>query len=106
MNMRKINGNIKDDHEDEVADWVDSDEVSDYHTFTVPYGPKFHAKKIEKLLYTKDLLLNSEWNLPDDREVNLHRHPAFFGRAEDIFHDCCGFCPKRKDYATKACIHI
>jgi len=21
----------------------------------VPYGPKFHARKIEKLLYTKDL---------------------------------------------------
>jgi hypothetical protein len=62
-------------------------------TFTIPYGPKFHAKKIEKLLYTKDLLLNAEWN-KKDREVNLHRHPAFFGHAEDVIHDCCGFCPK------------
>jgi hypothetical protein len=63
-------------------------------TFTIPYGPKYHAKRIEKLLYTKDLLLNSEWNKPKDREVNLHRHPAFFGYAVDVINDCCGFCPK------------
>lgn len=42
-------------HEDEVADWVDENDVSNYHTFTVPYGERFHAKKIEKLCYTKDL---------------------------------------------------
>ncbi|KAF2109716.1 hypothetical protein BDV96DRAFT_502176 [Lophiotrema nucula] len=89
-----MQGNIKDRYEDEVAEWVNEDEVSDYHTFTIPYGPKYHAKKIEKLLYTKDLLLNAEWNKPKDREVNLHRHPAFFGYAEDVIHDCCGFCPK------------
>ncbi|KAF2476310.1 ankyrin [Lindgomyces ingoldianus] len=89
-----MHGNIKDLHEDEVAEWVDQEDVSDYHTFTIPYGPKYHAKRIEKLLYTKDLLLNAEWNKRDDREVNLHRHPAFFGRAEDVIHDCCGFCPK------------
>ncbi|KAF2867127.1 hypothetical protein BDV95DRAFT_528151 [Massariosphaeria phaeospora] len=89
-----LHGNIKDGHEDEVAEWVEQDDVSDYHTFTIPYGPKHHAKKIEKLMYTKDLLLNAEWNKRDDREVNLHRHPAFFGYAEDVIHDCCGFCPK------------
>jgi hypothetical protein len=61
---------------------------------TIPYGPKFHARKIEKLLYTKDLLLNAEWNKPKDREVNLHRHPAFFGSVQDVIHDCCGYCPK------------
>ncbi|ORY09194.1 ankyrin repeat protein [Clohesyomyces aquaticus] len=89
-----MHGNIKDRYEDEVAEWkVDQEDVSDYHTFTIPYGPKYHAKKIEKMLYTKDLLLNSEWNKPKDREVNLHRHPAFFGRGEDIINDCCGFCP-------------
>ncbi|KAH7126744.1 ankyrin repeat protein [Dendryphion nanum] len=87
-------GNIKDAHEDEVAEWVEQDDVSDYHTFTIPYGPHYHAKRIEKLLYTKDLLLNAEWNKKDDREVYLHRHPAFFGYAEDVIHDCCGFCPK------------
>lgn len=93
MRARMIHGNIKNDYEDEVAEWVDEDEVSDYHTFTIPYGPKFHAKKIEKLLYTKDLLLNAEWNKPKNREVNLHRHPAFFGRTDDVFNDCCGYCP-------------
>lgn len=91
---RFLKGNIKDRYEDEVAEWVDEDEVADYHTFTVPYGDKFHARKIEKLLYTKDLLLNAEWNKPKEREVNLHRHPAFFGDAEDVFYDCCGYCPK------------
>ena len=90
----KLRGNIKDDFEDEVAEWVEEEEVSDYHTFTIPYGEKFHARKIEKLLYTKDLLLNAEWNKSKDREVSLHRHPAFFGYVEDVIEDCCGFCPK------------
>jgi hypothetical protein len=30
---RSLRGNIKDNWEDEVAEWVDQDEVSDYHTF-------------------------------------------------------------------------
>ncbi|KAI1094196.1 ankyrin [Rostrohypoxylon terebratum] len=94
--LYRLRGNIKDVHEDEVADWVEETEVSSYHTFTVPYGENFHAKKIEKLCYTKDLLLNAEWNQPDDREVYLHRHPAFFGRVEDVIGDCCGTCPKPK----------
>lgn len=93
LNRRQIYGNIKNDHEDEVAEWVDAEDVSDYHTFTIPYGPRFHARKIERLLYTKDLLLNSEWNRPKDREVSLHRHPAFFGTASDVAGDCCGYCP-------------
>ncbi|KAF9876431.1 ankyrin repeat protein [Colletotrichum karsti] len=90
----QLHGNIKDQHEDEVADWVDETDVSNYHTFTVPYGQHFHAKKIEKLCYTRDLLLNAEWNQPKEREVYLHRHPAFFGRVEDVIEDCCGSCPK------------
>jgi hypothetical protein len=52
---RSNTGNIKDQHEDEIADWVNEEEVSNYHTFTIPYGQKFHAKKIEKLCYTRDL---------------------------------------------------
>jgi len=90
---RRLGGNIKDMHEDEVADWVDEGDVSNYHTFTVPYGVKFGAKKIEKLCYTRDLLLNAEWNQPKEREVYLHRHPAFFGRVQDVIEDCCGSCP-------------
>lgn len=88
-----LGGNIKDNHEDEVADWLSEEEVSNYHTFTVPYGQNFHAKRIEKLCYTRDLLLNAEWNQPKDRDVYLHRHPAFFGRVEDVIEDCCGSCP-------------
>lgn len=90
-----LGGNIKDYHEDEVADWLSEEEVSNYHTFTVPYGEKFNAKRIEKLCYTRDLLLNAEWNQPKERrEMYLHRHPAFFGRVADIIEDCCGSCPK------------
>ncbi|KAJ5138750.1 uncharacterized protein N7515_003598 [Penicillium bovifimosum] len=90
---RELKGNIKDDWEDEVPEWQEADQVSDYHTFTIPYGRNFNAKKIEKLLYTKDLLLNAQWNQGTDRDVYLHRHPAFFGEAEHVIHDCCGFCP-------------
>ncbi|KAM5476955.1 hypothetical protein MauCBS54593_000226 [Microsporum audouinii] len=92
-NIRKLRGNIKNNWEDEVAEWVDTEEISDYHTITIPYGEKFHARKIEKLLYTHDLLLNAEWN-NQKREVTLHRHPVFFGNVEDIIQDCCGSCPK------------
>ncbi|KZL88206.1 ankyrin repeat protein [Colletotrichum incanum] len=94
FNPHRLHGNIKDSYEDEVADWVDENDVSNYHTFTIPYGQHFHAKKIEKLCYTRDLLLNAEWNQPEQREVYLHRHPAFFGRVEDVIEDCCGCCPK------------
>jgi ankyrin repeat protein len=91
---RKLKGNMKEEHDDEVAEWVETDEVSDYHTFTIPYGPKYHARKIDRLLYAKDLLLNAEWNRPKERETTLHRHPAFFGNAIDVIGDCCGYCPE------------
>ncbi|WPH02991.1 Hypothetical protein R9X50_00586300 [Acrodontium crateriforme] len=94
MRKGKIWGNIKDEWENEVAEWVDTEDVSDYHTFTIPYGPKHNARRTERLLYTKDILLNAEWNKSKDREVHLHRHPAFVGSAEDVVADCCGFCPR------------
>ena len=105
-NHTQLWGNIKDAHEDEVADWLSEEEVSNYHTFTIPYGEKFHAKRIEKLCYTRDLLLNAEWNQPKEREVYLHRHPAFFGRVQDVIEDCCGTCPvpqteEEKEVAAK-----
>ncbi|VUC26031.1 unnamed protein product [Clonostachys rosea] len=90
----QLRGNIKDDHEDEIADWLEADEdVSSYTTFSIPYGERWKAKRIERLCYTRDLLLNAEWNQPDDQEIYLHRHPAFFGRVEDVVQDCCGSCP-------------
>jgi hypothetical protein len=33
---RQLKGNIKNDWDDEVAEWVEQDEVSDYHTFVSP----------------------------------------------------------------------
>ena len=95
-NQYKMGGNIKDQEEDDVAEWVWQDEASSYHTMTVPYGPKYHASRINRLLYAKDLLLNAEWNQSDDREVYLHRHPCFFGTAEEVLQDCCGYCPTPK----------
>lgn len=89
-----LGNKIRDQYEDEVADWVEDEDVSNYHTFTVPYGPKIIVNRIQKLLFTKDLLLNAEWNKPKDREVNLHCHPAFFGNAKDIILECCGFFPE------------
>jgi hypothetical protein len=89
----KMHGNIKDQEEDDVAEWVEQEEVASYHTMTVPYGEKYNAAKINRLLYAKDLLLNAEWNQPEDRKVYLHRHPCFFGTAEEVLQDCCGFCP-------------
>lgn len=59
-------------------------------------GSKYHAQRINRLLYAKDLLLNAEWNKPDDRKVHLHRHPCFFGTAEEVLQDCCGYCPVPK----------
>ncbi|EPE04776.1 ankyrin repeat protein [Ophiostoma piceae UAMH 11346] len=89
-----LRGNIKDEHIDEVAEWISQEDVSNYDTFVIPYGRRFTAKRIEKLCYTRDLLLNAEWNQKKTREAYLHRHPAFFGRAEDVMNDCCGYCPK------------
>ncbi|KAL8731242.1 MAG: hypothetical protein Q9181_004356 [Wetmoreana brouardii] len=91
---RSLPANVKDRDPDDIPEWVYDDEISNYHSFTVPYGPKYHAKKIEKLLYTKDLLLNAEWNQNRDRTVTLHRHPCFIGPIESVLHDCCGFCPE------------
>lgn len=105
-NQRRLYGNLKDQEEDEVADWAEQDEIANYHTMTVPYGQKYNAAKINRLLYAKDLLLNAEWNQDKDREVYLHRHPCFFGTAEEVLQDCCGYCPvpttdKEKEVAEK-----
>lgn len=43
----RLRGNIKDNYEDEVADWVDESEVSNYHTFTVPYGEKWVIRVLD-----------------------------------------------------------
>lgn len=90
---RSLRDNVKDQDPNDVPEWAYDDEISNYHSFTVPYGPKYTAKRIEKLLYTKDLLLNAEWNQNKQRTVNLHRHPCFMGPLRSVIHDCCGSCP-------------
>jgi hypothetical protein len=88
--------NVKDKDPQDIADWAFDDEVANYHTFTIPYGPRYSAKRIERLLFTKDLLLNSEWNTKKDRKISLHRHPCFIGDVSSVILDCCGDCPEPK----------
>ncbi|KAJ6261350.1 hypothetical protein Dda_4020 [Drechslerella dactyloides] len=83
----------------EVAEWdITDEEQSNYHTISIPYGKPHNAKRSEKLLYQKDMLLNAEWNkrAQKDRPAYLHRHPAFIGSVKDIVIDCCGYCPEAK----------
>lgn len=91
----KLTTDIKTRTTDEVAEW-DFEDVSSYQKFSIPYGADYNAKRIEKLFFKKDLLLNAEWNPannPPNRTVALHRHPVFFGSLADVVVDCCGFCP-------------
>lgn len=41
-------GNLKELQPEDIAEWVDDEDVSSYHTFTIPYGPKYSAKKVCK----------------------------------------------------------
>ena len=71
--------------------------TNNYETVHIPYGRRFNAKKIERLLYQRDIVFNAEWNsknVPPERPYKLHRHPCFFGDMTDIFEDCCGYCPE------------
>lgn len=43
---RHPGGNLKELQPEDVAEWVDDEDVSNYHTFTIPYGPKYTAKKV------------------------------------------------------------
>jgi len=86
-------GKVKDQDPKDVTEWIYDDGIADYHSFTVPYGPKYHAKRIERLLYTKGFLHNSEGNVKNDSKVNLCRHPYFIGDAGSVIHKYCGFAP-------------
>ena len=57
----QLPGNIKDVQPDDVAEWVDEDDISSYHSFSIPWGPRYTPKKIERLLFQQDLLKNAEW---------------------------------------------
>ncbi|KDQ19308.1 hypothetical protein BOTBODRAFT_170420 [Botryobasidium botryosum FD-172 SS1] len=77
-------------------------ELSNYDTaFHVPYGPKYDARKIEKIVYKTDLAINSTFN-PKNKGRRLHRHPAFFGKMAECIEDCCRHCPEpRSEEETK-----
>jgi hypothetical protein len=63
---------------------------SDYSTVFLPWGPKWSAERIRKLMYTKDMILNSKWYDPNKKH---HTHPCFFGTASEVIQDCCKHCP-------------
>ncbi|RIA84952.1 ankyrin repeat-containing domain protein [Glomus cerebriforme] len=71
-------------------------ENSDYETVILPYGLKYDAKRIMRMIYKKDMTLNSSWIQKQNQRV-LHRHPCFFSTdIKRIFGDCCGYCPVPK----------
>ncbi|KAF3909580.1 hypothetical protein AA313_de0205684 [Arthrobotrys entomopaga] len=93
-----LKGDLK--AEAEVPEWDFAEEdQSNYHTVSIPYGRPHNAKRSERLLYQKDILLNAQWNkqAQKDRAAYLHRHPAFIGSVKDIIEDCCGYCPEPKN---------
>ncbi|KAF3090297.1 hypothetical protein TWF706_009931 [Orbilia oligospora] len=89
----------------EVPEWdITEEEQANYHTVSIPYGKPHNAKRSEKLIYQKDMLLNAEWNkrAQKERPAYLHRHPAFIGSVKDIIDDCCGYCPEATTEEEKA----
>ncbi|KIJ65131.1 hypothetical protein HYDPIDRAFT_153095 [Hydnomerulius pinastri MD-312] len=78
-------------------------ETNDYDiaTLHIPYGPGWTARRIEKLIYTNDLKMNSTFN-PKNKDRRLHRHPAFFGTSEECLEDCCGECPEPETEQDRA----
>ncbi|KAK7062773.1 hypothetical protein VNI00_000262 [Paramarasmius palmivorus] len=69
-------------------------EMNDYDVVSlhIPYGPRWNARRIEKLVYSTDLGMNSPFN-PKNKGRRLHRHPAFFGTGPECLEDCCECCP-------------
>lgn len=43
-------GNLKEKQPEDIAEWVDDEDVSNYHTFTIPYGPNYTARKVFEFL--------------------------------------------------------
>ncbi|KZV73630.1 ankyrin [Peniophora sp. CONT] len=62
----------------------------------IPYGPGWHAARIEKLIWKTDMGMNSPFN-PRNKKRRLHRHPAFFGDIRESMEDCCRACPAHEN---------
>ncbi|PRP88491.1 ankyrin repeat protein [Planoprotostelium fungivorum] len=80
----------EEDYDDEYYYARKKASESDYSSVFLPWGDDFTAEKIRKLMYTKDMVLNSEWYDPSKK---YHTHPCFFGTASEVLRDCCGHCP-------------
>jgi ankyrin repeat protein len=65
-------------------------DASDYSTVFLPWGPAWTAERCRKMMYTKDMILNSKWYDPKKKH---HTHPCFFGTISEVVKDCCGHCP-------------
>ncbi|PWN49381.1 hypothetical protein IE53DRAFT_388417 [Violaceomyces palustris] len=75
--------------------------MSEYDTlFHIPYGPKYNASKLTRLLYRSDFGLNSEFN-PKNKDRILHRHPVFMGTMTEVFEDLCQHCPTPRNDEEK-----
>jgi hypothetical protein len=69
-------------------------DASDYSTVFLPWGKGWDANRVRKIMYSKDMMLNSEFY---DKTKTYHTHPCFFGTASEILKDCCGRCPPRPE---------
>jgi len=69
---------------------------SDYSTVFLPWGPEWTAKRLQRVLFAKDMVLNSRWF----SSVPYHRHPCFFGSMKEVLRDCCGCCPPRPEQSV------
>ncbi|CEH12417.1 FOG: Ankyrin repeat [Ceraceosorus bombacis] len=89
----------------ERGQWLASLATSNYDApstaFHLPYGPRWQAARIEKLLYRTDVVLNAAWNEKNKALLGLHRHPAFFGTIEECMEDCCKLCPEPQSSEQK-----
>ncbi|KAF8987599.1 hypothetical protein BDQ17DRAFT_1334968 [Cyathus striatus] len=94
-NKRKYNGDLKSELGIDL-------EMNDYNVASlhIPYGPRWDARRVEKLVYRTDLGMNSLFN-PKNKGRRLHRHPAFFGTIEECMDDCCEHCPEPVDEDEK-----
>ncbi|KDR74285.1 hypothetical protein GALMADRAFT_574798 [Galerina marginata CBS 339.88] len=94
-NKRRYKGDLK--AETDIGLEMNDYDVGSLH---IPYGPGWEARRIEKLIYGTDLGMNSTFN-PKNKGHRLHRHPAFFGTADECLEDCCENCPKAIAEAEK-----
>ncbi|KAJ7058898.1 ankyrin repeat protein [Mycena amicta] len=91
---RKLKGDLK----ASIGSELEGLEMSGYEgpATHVPYGPGWDARRIERLVFKADISMNSTFN-PKNKSRRLHRHPVFFGTAEECIEDCCEHCPSPID---------